>query len=492
MTKQQLIEKLNDLEWEDFEVKAAKGEVPRSSWETVSAFANTAGGWLVFGVKQSKQEFIIEGMTNPEKIEQDFLGTLRGGQKFNVSINPKCEKYSIEDKTVLAFYIPISKNKPVYYNTQSNTYLRKGSADQKATKEEIDALYRDQTFGTKTSEIVPSTSIKDLHDKSIREYRDYMSRFNPGVSYNRMDPDEVLTKLRVIDLETNTCTFAGLLFFGKRTSIEKFFPDFRIDLLEVPGTSYKDATSRYSFRLQEDDYENLWEAYFECFKRLRKEVDVNFKLTAEGFGQELSPGLKSIREALVNLLMHTDYFSLSHPRIRIFTDHIEYYNPGGLPKPIEELKGKDLSIPRNPILAKLFRMVKLAENAGYGLDKIENNWKAYNNTNVKYITDFDSTIVKLQKENTSAVKSIPNEGVNEGVIQEIEGVTEGVKKELKAIIKVLTKTPLQKTPEIAVKINKSISSTERYLKTLKANGIVKFEGAPKTGGYKLIIRNRNK
>ena len=31
MTKQQRIEILNDLEWEDFEVKAAKGEVPKSS-----------------------------------------------------------------------------------------------------------------------------------------------------------------------------------------------------------------------------------------------------------------------------------------------------------------------------------------------------------------------------------------------------------------------------------------------------------------------------
>ena len=492
MTKDQLIQKLNELEWEDFEVKSTKGGVPKSSWETVSAFSNTAGGWLVFGIKQIKQKFIIEGLKNPEKIEQDFLVTLRGGQKFNVPITPECKRYTINSKKVLAFYIPISKNKPVYFNTQANTYLRKGSGDQKATKVEIDALYRDQTFGTKTSEVLTSININDLKDKSIREYQDYMSRFNPEVSNNRMSTEEMLTKLRVIDLDSNNCTFAGLLFFGKRTSIEKHFPDFRIDLLEIPGTSYKNASSRYTFRLQEDDYENLWEVYFECFNRLRKEIEFKFKISTEGFDQELSPGLKSIREALVNLLMHTDYFSLSHPRIRIFTDHIEYYNPGGLPKPIEELKGKDLSIPRNPILAKLFRMVKLAENAGYGLDKIENNWKAYNNTNVKYITDFDSTIVKLQKENTSAVKSIPNEGVNEGVIQEIEGVTEGVKKELKAIIKVLTKTPLQKTPEIAVKINKSISSTERYLKTLKANGIVKFEGAPKTGGYKLIIRNRNK
>lgn len=150
--------------------------------------------------------------------------------------------------------------------------------------------------------------------------------------------------------------------------------------------------------MQEDDYENLWEVYFECFKRLRKEIDVNFKLNAEGFGEELSPGLKSIREALVNMLMHADYFSPAKPRIRIFSNHIEYYNPGGFPKPIEELKGKDLSIPRNTILAKLFRMVRLAENAGYGLDNIENNWKEYNGSTVEYIIAFDSTIVKFETE----------------------------------------------------------------------------------------------
>lgn len=170
MTKDQLIQKLNELEWEDFEVKSAKGGVPKSSWETVSAFSNTAGGWLVFGIKQIKQKFIIEGLKNPEKIEQDFLVTLRGGQKFNVLITPECKRYTINSKKVLAFYIPISKNKPIYFNTQANTYLRKGSGDQKATKVEIDALYRDQTFGTKTSEVLTSININDLKDKSIREY----------------------------------------------------------------------------------------------------------------------------------------------------------------------------------------------------------------------------------------------------------------------------------------------------------------------------------
>ena len=42
MNKQELIQKLEDIEWEDFEVKEAKSEVPKNSWETVSAFLNTA------------------------------------------------------------------------------------------------------------------------------------------------------------------------------------------------------------------------------------------------------------------------------------------------------------------------------------------------------------------------------------------------------------------------------------------------------------------
>ncbi len=378
MKKEELIDKLNDLEWEDFEVKEAKTEIPKSSWESVSAFSNTAGGWLVFGIKQIGKRFEIQGVSNPEKIEQDFLATLRSGQKFNAILSPQASKYKIDNKNIIAFYIPASDKKPIYYNNQANTFIRRGSADQKATPEERDAMYRDQTFGTKTSENAKSTSRADLDDRSIRQYRDYMSRFNPEISYNRYDEDELLSKMRVIDKASGECTYGGLLFFGKRDAIETYFPDFRIDLLEIPGTSYEDASSRYTFRLNEDDYQNLWECYFECFTRLKKNIDIEFKVTGEGFGEELSPGLLAMREALVNLLMHADYFSPAYSRIRIFESSIEFFNPGGLPKPIEELKEKDLSIPRNPIISKLFRMVRLAENDGFGFDKIDSNWKKNN------------------------------------------------------------------------------------------------------------------
>ncbi len=416
MTKDELILKLSDLEWEDFEVKSAKGEIPKDAWETVSAFSNTSGGWLIFGVKQTGKRFEIQGVNNPEKIEQDFLNTIRGG-KFNVFVPTRQAKHTIDGNTVLAFYIPVSKNKPVYYNSPANTFIRRGSSDHRATKEEIDSMYRDQTFGTKTSEIASGTSRADINDTSLSRYRDYMSRFNPTVSYNRYGETDFLQKLRIMDGEQ--CTLGGLLFLGKRDTIERFFPDFRIDLLEIPGTSYTDTKVRYTFRL--DEYENLWEYYFECIARLKSKVDVEFKMGSEGFATDVSPGFDALREALVNMLMHSDHFSPACPRIRIFTNHIEFYNPGGMPKPIEELKGKDISLPRNPIITKLFRVVKLAENAGYGLDNIEFNWKAYNNTQPVFDVDFDSVIVKFELEEVQKPDSPKNKeevGNNYGKMSE--------------------------------------------------------------------------
>lgn len=158
--------------------------------------------------------------------------------------------------------------------------------------------------------------------------------------------------------------------FGNELSIGHHFADFRIDYFEIPGTSYANATNRYTFRISE--MKNIWEYYLAIIQRLRLYADNVFVgINQMGVGIEESPKLDALREALVNMLMHADYFSPMKSRIRVFTDRIEFENPGGFPRPIDELLRTDVSIPRNPVIAKLFRCAKLCENAGFGFDKMQ-------------------------------------------------------------------------------------------------------------------------
>ena len=80
MTKDELLQKLTEIEWDDFECKRAQNKLPDDVWTTVSAFSNASGGWIVFGINQVGKRFEIQGVNNGEKTESDFLNTLRNGQ----------------------------------------------------------------------------------------------------------------------------------------------------------------------------------------------------------------------------------------------------------------------------------------------------------------------------------------------------------------------------------------------------------------------------
>ena len=71
------------IEWKDIEFKRAQRAVPKSAFETVSASANTHGGWLIFGVSQEKEGFQVTGVDDPDKVQNDFLSVLHADGKIN-------------------------------------------------------------------------------------------------------------------------------------------------------------------------------------------------------------------------------------------------------------------------------------------------------------------------------------------------------------------------------------------------------------------------
>ena len=384
MTKEELLKRLTDIEWEDFECKEALYKLPDNVWETVSAFSNTSGGWIVLGIKQNGKHFDVQGVNDGEKIESDFLNTIRSGQKFNMRLTAKSRKYDIDGKTVLAFYVPSSPVKPIYSKNTSNTFIRSGSGDCRATEAEVMALMRDQAFGSKSEMTVEGTSFADINPVSIETYRNHVAFENPEFLYNGLPLDEYCDKLNITN--DGKLTFAGLLMFGSRDAVRHYVPNFWIDYIEVPGKSYADASVRYTYRMPEQD--NIWEAYRIIIQRLRIYCDAPYKALPNGIGAEDNSQLDALREGFVNFCAHADYFSPMHPTIRVYSDRIEFQNPGRFMFPLDELLTKIHSMPRNPSIIKFFRYAKLSENAGYGIDKMM-KWEQLTGGKV----GFDTTLV---------------------------------------------------------------------------------------------------
>ena len=66
-----------------FEAKLARGGLPRSLWETYSAFANTDGGTIALGVKERPDKTLeIVGVEDPDRLMRDFFCCLpRSGKR---------------------------------------------------------------------------------------------------------------------------------------------------------------------------------------------------------------------------------------------------------------------------------------------------------------------------------------------------------------------------------------------------------------------------
>lgn len=468
MNKQELIAKLGDIEWLDFEVKEAKSEVPKSSWETVSAFSNTAGGWLVFGVSKKGKKYDIIGVDSPEKIEQDFLTTLRG-DKFNKQIIVESKKYAIDNKIILAFFIPSmnSKDKPVYFNSLSNTFIRTGSGDQRATKEEIDSMYRNSSFDKKDEQLTKFT-FEDLDKETIDRYRAYLKSVEPNHRYNLLSAKKMLELMQIIT--DDKVTVGGVLVFGKEEIVTKVINDFRVEYLEVMGKSFAESENRYEYRMPKQ--KNLYEYYFSISEKLMKHINIPFKL--KGLSREENqPQVTAIREALTNLIMHTDYFSNAKPRIRVLSDRIEFFNPGALPKDIKYILKEEFSQPRNNTIARIFRTIQLSENIGSGFYKMFHGWTTYYAKKPIVEGDFDYYKIAFYLEK--------KQGVEKGVEKGVEQLSSTQKIMLNLIKKnsSISKEALQKEGNLTKK------AVEYNIEKLKQKNILKRIGPDKGGHWEI-------
>lgn len=474
MTKEELLSRLNGIEWNDFEIKEAKNNVPKTAWETVSAFSNSYGGWIVFGVKEQraggKSTYEIQGVDNAEKIEQDFVTVLRSNSKFNQRISVQTAKFDIGGKAVLAFYIPMSEYKPVYISVPSNTYIRIGSGDQRATEYEIRAMQRDQAFGKKSNEAVFGSCYDDINQGSFQNYRAYLRAFNPDLTFNTLPDTEFAVKTGI--MLNGLLSVGGLLMFGNIDAILRYNPDFIIDYMEIPGTSIQDAATRYTFRIQEQ--ENIWEYYKVILQRLRTRIDNPYSPRPDGIAPDDNTRLYCVREALVNMLAHADYFSEIHSTVRVFDTSIQLQNPGSFPVNLNLLGQIIVSQPRNPNILRFFKLAKLSENGGYGIDKIL-SWKNLTDCAVTIESDITKSEVRFE---------LP---INVNQRQTTSDDVDDVEKTLsKRVLTLIDANANMSIAEIAKATNQSKSSIDRVISNLKKSGRLIRVGSARNGKWKVL------
>jgi ATP-dependent DNA helicase RecG len=104
MNREELVVRLKKYEWNDIEFKKAPRGVPDDAYESVSAIANTFGGYLVFSVQDNRGTFDVAGVSDVDKVQKDFLSSLRVGNKFNRALSVRenarhHEKYTMRPST---------------------------------------------------------------------------------------------------------------------------------------------------------------------------------------------------------------------------------------------------------------------------------------------------------------------------------------------------------------------------------------------------------
>jgi ATP-dependent DNA helicase RecG len=379
-----LLERLRDRlesdEGLELEYKAAYEALPKDLWPTLSAFANTSGGWIVLGVAEHKDSLTVHGVANPSYLLQNLYNGIRDKGKISHSVCGADDTTSeyVGDKQVVVIRVSAAarKDRPVYINGNpyEGTYVRRHSGDYHCTKPEVDRMMREASSNAADSTILLRFTWDDLDRDTFARYRRRYLTANPGSPLNNYDDQELLRALKGFrrDRESGAegITVAGLLMFGRPEAIREWRTRHLIDYRLLPSEVETDI--RWDDRVVFEG--NLLNAFESIYPRLTAGQPVPFRLEA-GTRIDEGPVQLALREALVNLLAHADYGETQASVIIRSPAGYCFRNPGNSRVQENDLWASDRSDPRNPELVHMFRLIGLAEEAGTGIPRIISAWR---------------------------------------------------------------------------------------------------------------------
>jgi ATP-dependent DNA helicase RecG len=349
------------------ELKEAQGGVPKSDWESVSAFANTEGGRILFGVSKDKK---VLGLGNAEQIQADVASTIH--QVLTPSIQVRLVLLEIEGKRVVEISVPEAEAylKPVYITARGvrhGGFKRVGSSDIRLNDEDLTRIAAQRSGISPDQQVPAGASLKDIDPALVQRFRTRLQSARPDSPLLGYTDHELLRSLNLTEdgddgLQPNR---AGILLFGKESAILRFFPGFSFKILEIPGTEWVPRPEDRG-RILTMPVTGLVEMASQITAELNRRIPEGIYFTSDPLQRQVDPLHVAIREGVVNSLIHQDHLEFQPTQFRRYSDRLEMENPGASKKSPDRFDQPGSS-PRNPILARAFNIVGLAEQVGSGI-----------------------------------------------------------------------------------------------------------------------------
>ena len=383
MKKKELNFILKEGEGQKIEFKESVSNIDKE----MASFANADGGRIFLGVSDDNK---VKGIKIDNKLKSQIQDTAN-------NCDPAIKIDMEESGDVLIINIKEGQDKP--HKCSSGFYLRQGPNSQK--------LERDEIFDFAIREG------KTKFDSQINDKFDYDKDFDPSklrgyLELAKIEQDlndkDILVNLGAAVKKDSKIWFnnAGVLLFSKNPG--KFFLTSKVVCVNYQTNEKVKILDKKVF----DD--GLIKNIQEAIDYVKKHTDVEFvikKLEREEIPQYPD---EAIREAIVNAVMHRDYFDDSEDLvIEVFRNKLEISNPGGLVKGLDPKDFGRKSRTRNSLIANLLLRTEYVEKLGTGINRIKKAFGKFNLPDPKF--EFGSSFFLTFYDKLS----LNNEGVSGGV-----------------------------------------------------------------------------
>lgn len=360
-----------------------KEKFGKNALKTLCAFANTKGGTVVVGVTDAGEKKGID-LSNDgyEKITEQIIGKL--------GIHPNIEVEDVKESDLKILRISVGRsNVPI--SLEGTYYKRVGNTTREMKGEELQEFFRRDT---PWDSIANDCSIEDIDGKSVELFVKMAKEIQRVKIFDAdTSAEDVLKSLKLMKGEK--LTNAALVLFGKDPQSHFVNASLRVVRIKGENTIIGDDTIEG----------NLIRQFGAGEESIKKFMNVRYEIEGMQRKEIWDYPVPTIREAMLNALIHRDYFKWNvQTQIKIFDDRIWFYNPGGLPAgmTLEELEKVHPSVPRNPLIVHVMYLSGLIEELGSGIKRMETSMKDAGLPAPVFMEEFGGFSVYLRKDLYSA------------------------------------------------------------------------------------------